>query len=58
MEHTRGDKFDAPFARIDHIGPRRYLLGCGPRANGGVHVGVTLAETLRILETDAVPHPI
>jgi hypothetical protein len=60
MEHNRGEEFDAPFARIDRIGPDRFDI-YWMRHTGKwwrLHVGVTLAEALRILETDGVLHPV
>lgn len=60
MEHNRGDEFDAPFARIDRMGPDRFDI-YWMRHTGKwwrLHVGVTLAEALRILETDEVLHPV
>jgi hypothetical protein len=60
MEHNRGDEFDAPFARIDRMGPDRFDI-YWMRHTGKwwrLHVGVTLAEALRILETDGVLHPV
>ena len=60
MEHNRGDEFDAPFARIDRMGPDRFDI-YWMRHTGKwwrPHVGVTLAEALRILETDGVLYPV
>jgi hypothetical protein len=60
MEHNRGDEFDAPFARIDRMGPDRFDI-YWMRHTGKwwrLHVGVALAEALRILETDGVLHPV
>ena len=60
MEHNRCDEFDAPFARIDRMGPDGFDI-YWMRHTGKwwrVHVGVTLAETLRILETDEVLYPV
>ena len=60
MEHNRGEEFDAPFARIDRIGPDRFDI-YWMRHTGKwwrLHVGVTLVEALRILETDGVLHPV
>jgi hypothetical protein len=60
MEHNRGDEFDAPFARIDRMGPDRFDI-YWMRHTGKwwrLHVGVTLAEALRILETDEVLRPV
>ena len=60
MEHNRGEEFDAPFARIDRVGRDRFDI-YWMRHTGKwwrVHVGVTLAEALRILETDEVLYPV
>ncbi len=60
MEHNRGEEFDAPFARIDRMGPDRFDI-YWMRHTGKwwrLHVGLTLAESLRILETDGVLHPV
>ena len=59
MEHNRGEEFDAPFARIDRIGPDRFDI-YWMRHTGQwwrLHVGVTLVEALQILETDGILHP-
>lgn len=59
-EDNRGEEFDAPFARIDRVGRDRFDI-YWMRHTGKwwrVHVGVTLAKALRILETDEVLHPI
>jgi hypothetical protein len=58
--HNLGWEFDHPFARIDRMGPDRFDI-YWMRHTGQwwrVHVGVTLAEALRILETDGVLHPV
>ena len=60
MEHNLGDEFNAPFARIDRMGPNRFDI-YWMRHTGQwwrVHVDVTLAEALQILETDNVLHPV
>ena len=60
MEHNRGEEFDAPFARIDRMGQDRFDI-YWMRHTGKwwrLHAGVTLAEALRILETDSVLHPV
>lgn len=60
MEHNRGEEFDAPFARIDRVEPDRFDI-YWMRHTGKwwrLHVGVTLVEALRILETDGVLHPV
>ncbi len=60
MEHNLGEEFDAPFARIDRIGPDRFDI-CWMRHTGKwwrLYRGVTLAEALRILEDDGILHPL
>ena len=60
MEHNRGDEFDAPFARIDRRGPELFDI-YWMRHNGQwwrLHVGATLADALRTLETDPVLRPV
>ncbi len=60
MEHNTGEEFDAPFARIDRMGRDRFDI-YWMRHTGKwwrLHVGVTLVEALRILETDGVLHPV
>lgn len=60
MEHNRGEEFDASFARIDRTGRDRFDI-YWMRHTGKwwrLHSGVTLAEALRILETDGVLHPV
>jgi hypothetical protein len=60
MEHNRGEEFDAPFARIDRMERDRFDI-YWMRHTGKwwpLHAGVTLAEALRILETDEVLHPV
>ncbi len=60
MAHNRGEEFDAPFARIDRVGPDRFDI-YWMRHTGKwwrLHVGVTLVEALEILETDGVLHPV
>jgi hypothetical protein len=60
MEHNLGDEFDAPFARIDRMGPDCFDV-YWMRHTGRwwrLHVDVTFAEALRILETDPVLRPV
>ncbi len=60
MEHCLGEEFDAPFARIDRMGLDRFDI-YWMRHTGKwwrLHVGVTLAEALHILETDGILHPV
>jgi len=59
MEHNLGAEFDVPFARIDRMGPDRFDIHW-MRHTGQwwkVHVGVSFAEALRILDTDEVLYP-
>jgi hypothetical protein len=60
MEHNRGEEFDAPFARVDRVGRDRFDI-YWMRHTGKwwrLHARVTLAEALRILETDGHLHPL
>jgi hypothetical protein len=60
MAHNRGEEFDAPFARIDRVGPDSFDI-YWMRHTGKwwpLHAGVTFAEALEILETDEVLHPV
>jgi hypothetical protein len=60
MEHNRGEEFNAPFARIDRMGPDRFDI-YWMRHTGKwwpLYTGRTLAEALKILETDGVLHPV
>lgn len=59
MAHNRGEEFDAPFARLDRMGPDRFDIHW-MRHTGAwwrLHTGVTLVQALHILETDGVLHP-
>jgi hypothetical protein len=59
MPHNRGEEFDAPFARMDRIARDTFDI-CWMRHTGKwwrLHSGVTLADALRLLETDGVLHP-
>jgi hypothetical protein len=60
MEHNRGEEFDAPFARIDRMGPNRFDI-YWMRHTGKwwrLYTGKTLTEALHILESDGVLHPL
>lgn len=60
MDHNLNEEFDAPFARIDRMGPDRFDI-YWMRHTGKwwrLHSGVTLAEALRILEADGLLHPV
>ncbi len=59
FEHNRDEEFDAPFARIDRVGPGSFDI-YWMRHTGKwwrLHSGVTLAQALRLLETDGLLHP-
>jgi hypothetical protein len=59
MEDNCGEEFDAPFARIDRMGPDRFDIHW-MRHTGKwwkLYSDVTLAEALHILETDGTLHP-
>jgi hypothetical protein len=60
MADNEGEEFNAPFARIDRVGPDRFDI-YWKRHTGTwwrLHSGVTLVEALRILETDGHLHPV
>lgn len=60
MPHNAGEEFNAPFARIDRMGADRFDIHW-MRHTGNwwrLHIGVTLIEALRLLETDEVLHPV
>jgi hypothetical protein len=59
MAHNAGEEFDAPFARIDRMDPGRFDIHWMRHTSTWwpLHAGVTLAEALTLLETDAVLHP-
>ena len=59
MEHNRGEEFDAPFARIDRMGPDRFDI-FWMRHTGQwwrLHAGVSLADALNLLESNGILHP-
>ncbi|MDX8441237.1 hypothetical protein [Mesorhizobium australafricanum] len=59
-EQNRGEEFDAPFARLDRIGPDRFDI-YWMRHTGKwwpLHANVTLVEALHILEADELLHPV
>ncbi len=59
MEHNRGEEFDVPFARIDRMRPDSFDVHW-MRHTGTwwrPHTGKSLAEALRIIETDPVLRP-
>jgi hypothetical protein len=58
-ESNRGLEFDAPFARIDRMGPDTFDIKWMRHIGQWwrLHAGKTLAEALHILETDPVLAP-
>ncbi len=60
MEYNRGQEFDVPFARIDRMVPDRFDIYWMRHTCKWwrLHVDVTLAEALKILETDEVLRPV
>jgi hypothetical protein len=57
---NRGEEFDAPFARIDRVGPDRFDI-YWMRHTGKwwrLYTRVTLSAALQILETDGILHPV
>jgi len=59
MEHNNGEEFDAPFARLDRIGPNKFDI-CWMRHTGQwqrLYTGETLAEAIHILKSDGILHP-
>lgn len=60
MSHNRGEEFDAPFAKLDRIGPDRFDI-YWMRHTGKwwrLYTNVTLAKALLILEADELLHPV
>ncbi len=60
MEDNRGEEFDAPFARLDRMGPDCFDI-YWMRHTGKwwrLYCGVTLAEALKALEDDGHLHPL
>jgi hypothetical protein len=60
MAHNRGEEFNAPFARIDRVGPDRFDVYWFRHTGKWwrLYAGVTLVEALHILETDGILHPV
>ena len=59
MEHNSGEEFDAPFVRLDHMGPDQFDI-YWMRHTGQwwpVHKGMTLAASLRMMEDNPILHP-
>ncbi|OLP56621.1 hypothetical protein BJF92_11045 [Rhizobium rhizosphaerae] len=60
MADNLGEDFDAPFARLDRVGPDQFDIQW-MRHTGTwwrLHSGVTLAQALKLLETDGHLHPV
>lgn len=59
MAHNRGEEFDAPFARIDRMGPDNFDVQWMRHTGqwSRVYTGATFARALHLLETDGVLHP-
>ena len=56
---NRGEEFDAPFARLDRMGPNQFDV-YWMRHNDTwwpLHRNVTLREALALIETDEILHP-
>ena len=55
-----GEEFDAPFARLDWMGPDRFDIQWHRHTGAWfrLHRGKTLTEALKILETDGHLHPL
>ena len=59
FEHNRGHEFDVPFARLDCVGQDSFDIHW-MRHTGKwwrLHANLTLAEALRMIETDEMLHP-
>ncbi|MCC2609677.1 hypothetical protein ABK249_32180 [Neorhizobium sp. Rsf11] len=59
MQHNKGEEFDAPFARLDRMGPDRFDLHWYRHTGQWWkrHEGLTLSEALRALEEDGLLNP-
>ena len=58
-EENKGEEFDAPFTRLDRVGPDRFDI-YWMRHTGKwwrIHQGVSLAEALKLIETEKLLHP-
>jgi len=60
MSDNLGEEFDAPFARIDRVGPDRFDVYWMRHTEKWwrLHRNLSLAEAIRILESDAHLHPL
>jgi hypothetical protein len=60
MADNLGEEFDAPFARLDRMGPDRFDIYWMRHTSRWwrLYTDVTLAEAFHILETDGILHPL
>ncbi len=59
-EENKGEEFDAPFTRLDRVGPDRFDI-YWMRHTGKwwrVHQSVSLAKALKLIETEELLHPV
>ncbi|PYE99015.1 hypothetical protein BJ122_1465 [Rhodopseudomonas faecalis] len=56
---TLGEEFDAPFTRLDWIGPDRFDLQWHRHTGTWyrLHHGLTLEQALKTIEADGILHP-
>jgi hypothetical protein len=58
--HNLGEEFDAPFARLDRVGPDRFDIQW--RRHTGtwfrLHRGLTLIKAIEMLQSDGHLHPL
>ena len=57
---NRGEEFDAPFARLDWIGPDRFDVQWHRHTGQWfrLHHGLTLVKALETLSSDGILHPV
>lgn len=58
-EDNAGYEFDAPFVRLDWTGPDRFNIQWHRHTGAWfcLHRGKSLAQALRLMETDGILHP-
>lgn len=56
---NRGEEFDAPFVRLDWLAPDRFNVQWHRHTGAWycLHRGKTLAQALKLIETDGILHP-
>ena len=60
FEDNHGEEFDAPFARLDWVGPNRFDIQ-GHRHTGQwfrLHYSLTLADAIDTLKSNGLLHPL